>query len=333
MIKAYAALEANTPLQPYEYDPGQLADDEVEIAVEYCGICRTDVSMINNEWGLSQYPLVPGHEVVGTISATGSSVSELSAGDVVGLGFHSGYCMTCNTCMDGDHNLCASAQPTILGHNGGFAEQVRAKAAAAIKLPSGIDKESAGPLMCGGIAVFNPLLQYNVSATDRVAVLGTGGLGHLAIQFLHAWGCEVTAFTSDATKKSDLLAMGATDVKSTVDPADISAMSGQFDFVFSTVNVNLDWNAVMAMLRPKGRLHLLGVFADEVKFTMIPMMFGQKSISSSPVGSPASIARMLDFATRHDIRPRIEKFDFANINDAISRLATRKSDYRIVLCR
>jgi uncharacterized zinc-type alcohol dehydrogenase-like protein len=183
MIKAYAVHEPKGELKPFEYEPGLLGESEVEIDVMHCGICHSDLSMIDNEWGMTQYPLVPGHEVVGTISSVGGNVSHLKIGDFVGLGWHSGYCMTCSSCLSGDHNLCSSAQATIVAHHGGFADKVRANFASVVKLPDSIDMESAGPLFCGGITVFNPLVQFNIKPTDKVGVIGIGGLGHMAVQF------------------------------------------------------------------------------------------------------------------------------------------------------
>src|SRR5690606_20840953 len=162
MIKAYAAQSAGEPLQLFEYDPGPLGTDEAEINVESCGLCHSDLSMLDSEWGFTQYPFVPGHEVIGTIAAVGSDVSTLNVGQRVGLGWHSGYCNECQTCNSGDHNLCAGAQATIAGHHGGFAEKVRAQAKAVIPIPEGVNPESAGPLFCGGITVFNPLVQFDI---------------------------------------------------------------------------------------------------------------------------------------------------------------------------
>ena len=187
MIKAYAVMEPGGSLQAFEYDPGPLADHDVEILVEHCGICHSDLSMMNNEWGITQYPFVPGHEVIGTIGAVGKNVSQFKTGDRVGLGWHSNYCKTCHTCMSGDHNLCASAQGTIVGRHGGFADKVRADASSVVALPTGLNPNQSGPLFCGGITVFNPLVQYDIKPTDKVAVIGIGGLGHLALQFLNAW--------------------------------------------------------------------------------------------------------------------------------------------------
>jgi uncharacterized zinc-type alcohol dehydrogenase-like protein len=333
MIKAYAVNEPKGKLEPFEYDPGVLGDNEVEIDVNYCGICYSDLSMIDNEWGFTQYPLVPGHEVVGTVSSIGSDVSNLKIGDYVGLGWHSGYCMTCSSCMSGDHNLCSSAQGTIVSHHGGFADKVRAQAASVIKLPENLDKESAGPLFCGGITVFNPLIQFDVKPTDKVGVIGIGGLGHMAVEFLKAWGCEITAFTSSEKKKTEAIKLGADRTLDSRDTSEIAAAAGSFDFIMSTVNVTLDWNTYISTLKPKGRLHFVGATLEPLDIAVFPLIGGQRSVSGSPVGSPETIAKMLDFAVQHNIKPVIEKYSFDKINDAIERLRSGKAHYRIVLTR
>lgn len=331
MINAYAASEAGGELRPFEYDPGPIGYSDVEIEVEHCGICHSDLSMLDNEWGIAEFPLVPGHEVVGTIAAVGPGVSHLQVGQQAGLGWHSGYCMTCPTCMSGDHNLCAHAQGTIVSRHGGFSDKVRAHAASVVALPKNIDVQSAGPLFCGGVTVFNPLIQFGVKPTDRVAVIGIGGLGHLALQFLHAWGCEVTAFTSSEAKRKEALEMGAHQTINSRDADEIKAAAGQFDLIISTVNVELDWNAYVETLQPKGRLHYLGSILKPLDLAVFPLLIGQRSISSSPVGSPANIARMLDFAVRHDIKPVIENFRMDQVNDAMDRLRNGQVRYRMVL--
>ncbi|MFM6063840.1 MAG: alcohol dehydrogenase catalytic domain-containing protein, partial [Microcystis panniformis] len=202
MIRAYAAREKGGKLEPFDYDPGILADEDVEIAVEYCGICHSDLSMLDNDWGLTTYPFVPGHEVVGTIAALGAKVKELKLGQRVGLGWFSRSCSTCETCMSGDQNLCATAEGTIVGRHGGFAERVRADHSWLVPLPDQLDAAKAGPLFCGGITVFNPIVQFDIKPTNRVGVIGIGGLGHIALKFLKAWGCEVTAFSSSPDKET-----------------------------------------------------------------------------------------------------------------------------------
>ncbi|HPQ40123.1 MAG TPA: NAD(P)-dependent alcohol dehydrogenase [bacterium] len=333
MIHAYAAFEPGGTLKPFEYDPGDLAAHEVEIDVAHCGICHSDLSMLDNEWGFTQYPLVPGHEVVGTVAAAGDGVHHLKVGQKVGLGWHAGYCMTCPSCLHGDHNLCASAAGTIVGRHGGFADKVRAQAAAVVALPDGIDFKSTGPLFCGGITVFNPILQFGIKSTHRVAVIGIGGLGHMALQFLNAWGCDVTAFSSNPAKTDEAMAMGAHHVINSRDADAIAAAAGTFDFIISTVNVKLDWNAYVSTLKPRGRLHFVGAVLEPLDLGVFPLIMGQRSISGSPVGSPGNIATMLEFAARHEIRPVIEEFPFTRINDAMDRLRSGKARYRIVLNR
>lgn len=332
-IHAYAALEAGGTLEPFTYEVGALGEHDVEIDVRYCGICHSDLSMIDNEWGFSQYPLVAGHEITGTIAAIGSHVKHLHVGQWVGLGWHADYCHTCQECTSGDHNLCSTAQPTIIGRNGGFADKVRANASSVVALPDGIEPASAGPLFCGGITVFNPMIQFDIKPTDRVAVIGIGGLGHMAVQFLRAWGCHVTAFTSSESKTQEALELGADATINSRDAAALAAAAGQFDYIISTVNVKLDWNGYMATLKPKGRLHFVGATTEPLDLSVFPMLMGQRSVSASPVGSPATIAKMLEFAKHHDIKPKVEMFDFSDINSAINRVRSGQARYRVVLKR
>lgn len=333
MVKAYAASKAGGLLEAFEYELGPMGPHEVDITVDHCGICHSDLSMLDNEWGLSQYPLVPGHEVSGRVAAVGELVTQLAVGDRVGLGWHSGYCMHCRQCMGGDHNLCPQASATIVGRHGGFADTVRAAAASVIKLPDGLDCKDAGPLLCGGITVFNPLVQYEVSPTGRVGVVGIGGLGHLALQFCAAWGCEVTAFTSSESKIEEAKRLGAHDTIDSRDPEAIKAAAGRFDLIISTVNVPLKWNDYLGTLAPKGRLHFVGAVLEPLKISAWPMIAAQRSVSGTPVGSPATIAMMLDFCVRHKIEPVTEHFPMAKLNDAMEHLRSGKARYRIVLDR
>ena len=333
MVKAYAAPEANAQLTEMDIDIGEVGPEDVLIDVDYCGICHSDLSMINNEWGMSQYPLVAGHEVVGTVKKVGENVSNLSTGQVVGLGWHSDYCQTCSSCGTGDQNLCSSAESTIIGRHGGFAEQVIANQQAVIPLPEGMDKKVAGPLFCGGITVFNPMVQFDIKPTDKVAVIGIGGLGHLALQFLNAWGCQVTAFTSSENKVKEAKSLGAHDTINSRDEKEIEQAAGRFDYILSTVNVKLDWNLYISTLKPKGRLHFVGATLEPLDVSVFGLMAQQRSISSSPVGSPETIRTMLDFAVQHDIKPQVEMFKFSDINNAIEHLDEGKARYRVVLER
>jgi uncharacterized zinc-type alcohol dehydrogenase-like protein len=188
-IHAFAVPQVGADLVPFEYEPAALKPDEVDVDIHYCGICHSDLSLIDNAWGMSEYPMVPGHEVAGVVRAKGDAVTHLEIGQQVGVGWFSRSCMTCPQCMDGDHNLCGTAEGIAVGRHGGFAERVTVQAAWATPLPVGLDLANVGPLFCGGITVFNPIVQFGVRPTDRVAVVGIGGLGHLALQFLNKWGC------------------------------------------------------------------------------------------------------------------------------------------------
>ena len=330
-IAAYAAQESSSPLERFIYEVGDLAPDDVEIDVLYCGICHSDLSMIDNEWGMTQYPIVAGHEVIGTIAAVGGNVENLEKGMTVGLGWHAGYCGHCSSCKTGDQNLCATAEGTIVGRHGGFADKVRAEASSVVVIPEGMDLESAGPLLCGGITVFNPLVQFDIKPTDKVAVIGIGGLGHLALQFLNAWGCEVTAFTSSESKQQEALELGAHKVLNSRDQAAVESAAGSFDYIISTVNVKLDWNLYLSTLKPKGRLHFVGATLEPLDIGVFPLMLGQRSVSGSPVGSPATIERMLEFAHLHDIKPQVEVYPMSEINEAVDHLKSGNARYRVVL--
>jgi len=331
MIKAYAATEPGGKLEPFEYDPGALQDEQVEIDVEFCGICHSDLSMLDNEWGISEYPLVPGHEVIGRVAAIGPAVKSVKVGQQVGLGWFASSCMMCEWCLSGNHNLCPKAKQTIVGRHGGFADKVRAHEVWTIPLPEGINATKAGPLFCGGITVFNPIIQSGILPNDRVGVIGIGGLGHMALQFLRAWGCEVTAFSSSPEKTDEAKQMGAHHVVNSKEAAALEAIAGSLDAIISTVSADLDWSTYINALRPKGRLHFVGVAPSPISTHVFPLISGQKTLSATPLGSPATTATMLDFSQRHSIEPVIETFPFSQINAAMDHLRNGKPRYRIVL--
>lgn len=330
-IKAWAAQSAGATLERYEYDPGPLAPEDVEIAVDYCGVCHSDLSMIDNEWGLSVYPLVPGHEVVGRVVALGAQAKGLSVGQLVGVGWTSGSCMHCAMCLSGNQHLCAQAQGTIVSHHGGFADRVRAHWAWTIPVPDGVRAEVAGPLYCGGITVFSPLLEFGISPTDRVGVIGIGGLGHMALRFLRAYGCEVTAFTSTPAKAEEARGFGAHRVAGSRDSAELAGLAGKFDLILVTVNAPLDWDAIIAAVSPRGRLHVVGAVLEPIPVQAFSLIMGRKQLSGSPTGSPTQIAKMLDFSARHGIEPMVEQFPMSQANQALDHLRAGKARYRIVL--
>lgn len=331
MIKAWAASKAGGTLEPYEYDPGELAAEDVEITVEHCGICHSDLSMLDNEWGMTRYPFVAGHEAIGRVTALGSQAKGLEIGQRVGVGWNAHSCMHCAQCLDGRQHLCSEVQGTITGRHGAFANKVRCHWVWAMPLPEGLAVAESGPLLCGGITVFAPLRELDIKPTDRVGVVGIGGLGHLALKFCKAWGCEVTAFTSSASKTEEARAFGAHHVVSSRDSEAIAALAGSFDLILDTVNASLDWNGLLGALAPGGRLHLLGAVLEPIPVPAFALISGQKSLSGSPTGSRSAIDSMLEFAARHGIAPTTEHFPMSRVNEALDHLRAGKARYRVVL--
>jgi alcohol/geraniol dehydrogenase (NADP+) len=330
-VKAYAALSRKAPLVPFEYAPQPLGAEDIEIAVDYCGICHSDISMIDDAWGYSAFPLVPGHEVIGTVAAIGRHVEVLRIGQRVGLGWQAASCMACHQCRAGDHNLCQHEERTIVHRHGGFADRVRCHWTFALPLPEVLTAETSGPLFCAGIAVFNAMMQFAIKPPDRVGVVGIGGLGHLALQFLNKWGCEVFAFTSNEAKREGAMRLGAHRVVVLRDAAAMAGIAGSLNAVMSTVDVELDWSKIMAALEPKGQLVLLGAVLDPVPIAVPSLLMYQRAITSCPAGSPSTLSAMLDFCARHNIAPVTETFPLTRVNEALDHFRAGKSRFRIVL--
>ena len=329
-VNAYATSGPNQRFEPFTYELGPIGPDEVEITVSHCGVCHSDMSMANNDWGLTVYPFVGGHEIEGTVAAIGSEVTNVAVGDRVGVGWFAHSDVNCPVCQAGKHNLSPTTGGTIVGRHGGFADRVRAQALWTFPIPDGIPAGEAGPLFCGGGTVFTPLAEY-AHPTHRVGVVGIGGLGHMALRFAKAWGCHVTAFTSTESKGEEARSLGAHEVVVSRDAAALEAHAGCFDLLISTVNVPLDWTAYIQMLKPEGRLHLVGATLDPIPFGAFDLIMGQRSISGSPVASPTNTQRMVEFASRHTIAPMTEHFPLADINEAMEKLKAGDIRYRAVL--
>lgn len=330
-VNAYAANKVKSPLEPFEFSLPDLGPDQVDIKVKYCGVCHSDLSMLNNDWEITGFPFVPGHEVVGEIVDKGEHVKGLEIGDEVGLGWFSESCMHCKQCLSGDHNLCLTPEQTVVERFGGFADYVRCHWVWASPIPKGLDQSKLGPMFCGGITVFNPITQFNVQPMHRVGVIGVGGLGHLAIQFLNKWGCEVTAFTSSPDKADEAKNLGAHNIINSRDDGELEKITGSMDFIINTTNADLNWEVYLNALAPKGRLHTVGVVPNPIPVPAFPAIIGQKSVSGSPLGSPATINQMLEFCARHSILPVTEEFAMSDVNNAFEHLEAGKARYRIVL--
>jgi uncharacterized zinc-type alcohol dehydrogenase-like protein len=227
--------------------------------------------------------------------------------------------------------MCVNLEQTIVGRYGAFATRVRCHWCWATPIPPGVDLAVAGPLLCGGITVFNPLIQHDVSPTYRVGVIGIGGLGHMALQFLNKWGCDVTAFSSSANKADEARRMGAHHVVDSHSAAELEKIARSLNFILSTANANLNWDAYLGALAPKGHLHIVGVTPEPIPVPSFTMIGAQKSVGGSPPGAPLTVIRMLDFCARHGVKPVTEEFPMSKANEALAHLAAGKARYRIVL--
>ncbi len=322
---------AGAQLLPYKYDPGALGANEVEIKISHCGICHSDVHLIDNDWGFSKYPFIPGHEIVGTVVAMGPDVRNHAIGQRVGVGWQADSCGICEWCRQGDEHLCALSQPTCVGRNGGYADKIRVNARFAIPVPTVLDSENVAPLLCGGIAVYGPLKNYGVRPSSRVGIIGIGGLGHLGVQFAKAFGAEVTAFSTSKEKEAEAKKLGAHHFVNTRETGALKKVAGSFDLLLSTVTADQDWGSYVNALRPKGMLCALGASPSPMQIPVFSLIFGQKNVSGSAVGSPRDLYEMLDVAARHNVKAITERFAMAKANEAVAKVKKYQVRYRAVL--
>jgi alcohol/geraniol dehydrogenase (NADP+) len=329
-ISAQAAAAAKSPLIPHTFEAAELSPHGVELEIECCGICYSDIHLIDDDWKKSVYPLVPGHEVVGRVVRVGSLVTHLAPGDRAGVGWQRSACLECDLCVAGLENLCPTQEATCVAHPGGFADRILTDARFAFAIPAGLDSRAAAPLLCGGVTVYSPMRRFGIDATRSVGVIGIGGLGHMAVAIARALGAEVTAFSSSASKRDEAIAMGAHRFASSTDVREIRKLSGTFDLLISTVDVRLDWVGFLGTLRPNGVLCLVGIPAG---FIQIPpaALLGQRSIVTSEIGSRSAIRELLRLAARHRIAPRIQTAPLAEAQAAIERLRRNEVRYRMVL--
>lgn len=328
-ISGYAALHAKAPLQPFSYEAGPLLPNEVEVKVTHCGICHSDVHLVDDDWKESIYPLVPGHEIVGTIAALGNEVRDLKIGQRVGIGWQCNSCLTCEWCTKGEENFCDKFQGVALGHHGGFAEKVRSHSRFVIPIPDALTSEAAAPLLCAGITVYSPLSYYNVRPNMRVGVVGVGGLGHLALQFARAFGCEVVALDIFPDKESEAKKFGATQFIDINDKEILNQQIASFDFILAAIPVSLNWDFYLSLLRPHGKLCLLGS-GNNFELCVYSLR-KKKSICGDTIGSPETIKEMLAFAARHKIGAVTQTLPLEKANAALDIVRNNKARYRVVL--
>lgn len=329
-VLGYAAKAVGQPLEPFDYAPPDLGENDVRVSITHCGVCHTDIHAIDNYYGITDFPFVPGHEIVGYVSALGPAVSGLTGGDRVGIGWQGRSCMQCEWCLKGEEQLCMDIVPSgTWVPYGGFSSSVVVDSRFAYPLPPAMPSQVAAVLMCAGITVYSPLRDYIEDPTQEVAIVGVGGLGHLAIQFAHALGCEVTAISSSPEKKKQALAFGADRFIDTNDQASLRQFDYGFDLMICTASGRIDWEALLMTLKKKGKLVLLG-FPD-VTLNSTDLVTHQLSITGSFLGNRATMSEMLAFAQDHGIAPKVELMPMSQVNEAIQRVKENKARYRIVL--
>lgn len=330
-IPCFAAKAKKERLVPYEYDPNKLGPWDIEVTITHCGICYSDIHLIDNDWGISAYPLVPGHEIIGKITAAGENVRQLRVGQRVGIGWQRSSCLTCEWCNLGKENLCFRQEATCVGHQGGFAKSIITDSRFAFPIPDSLESQNAAPLLCGGATVFSPFIQHGISPIHRVGVIGIGGLGHLALQFARAFGCEVTAFSHTPSKEEEAKHFGAHNFISSTDSKAMQQARNTLDFIICTVNTSLDWQGYLDILRPNGKLCFVGAVEKNISVPFTSLLSGRKSICASNIASRPEIKDMLRFAAHHNIKAQTESFPMQDVNQALDKLRANKIRYRAVL--
>lgn len=325
-VQALAAHTPGAPLAPFEYDT-DAGPGEVLIRVEHCGICHSDVHLVDGDWGRDGFPLVPGHEVVGTVEEAGAGVAGLEPGDRVGLGWQCGACHACEHCVRGDQNLCRRNRATARSR-GGFADFVKADAPLVFRIPDALDSVRAAPLLCGGVTTFSPVRRL-ARPGDRVGIVGLGGLGHLGVQWAAKMGCHVTAFSHSPDKRDEAEELGARAFVDSDDPEAVAA--ARCDLIVSTVNVDLDWSTYLRALRPNGTLCFVGVPPTALSLHASQLLGGQKSVTGSAIGGARMIRDMLDFAALHDVGAVVETAPMSEADAALDRTRRGEARYRMVL--
>lgn len=329
-ILGYAAHAKGEKLKPYRYAPPKLEERYVRVAVTHCGVCHTDIQAIDDYYGITRFPFVPGHEIVGTVSEAGSAVSDLKEGDRVGIGWQARSCGDCEWCRQGETQLCMKIEDTtVMVPHGGFSSSVVADHRFVYPLPATMPGEIAAVLMCAGVTVFSALRTYVTSPDLRIAILGVGGLGHLAIQFADAFGCEVTAISSSPDKKDQALGFGADHFVDANDKDGMRQREYYFDLLICTANNGINWSSLLMALKKRGRLILLG-FPD-LDFNSTDLVAHELSLTGSLIGNSSTMRAMLAFAQGHGIQPMVELMPMTQVNAALQKVKENKARYRVVL--
>lgn len=339
-VLGYAAKTPTAPLAPFTFDRREPRPDDVVIEILYCGVCHSDLHQARNDWGFSEYPIVPGHEVIGRVVSVGDSVTKFKAGDLAGIGCMVDSCRECNPCQQGLEQYCEEGNvQTYNGHDrhdhqptyGGYSQTIIASEAFVLHIPQGIDLKGAAPLLCAGITTWSPLRHWNIGKGSKVAVVGLGGLGHMAIKLAHGLGAEVTLFTRSHGKEADARRLGADHIVYSTDADQMQLVANQFDLIIDTVPYVHDVNPYMSTLTLDGTLVFVGFLGDNPPVSTLPLILGRKSVAGSCIGGIAETQEMLDFCGEHGITADVEVIKMDEINDAFERMLKSDVKYRFVI--
>lgn len=325
-----AAAEKGAALRPYRYRVKDITPFECRLDVLACGLCHSDIHVIDNDWNTSHYPLIPGHEVIGRVVEIGSAVTHLRVGDRVGVGWQRSACLQCDDCLRGETNLCDQSKSVITDGFGGFASGMTMDSRFVFGLSDGIATEIGGPLLCGGITVYSALRAAGTKSGQHIGVIGVGGLGHIAVQFASFLGNIVTAFTSSSDKSDFAVEMGA-DYVVVVDAEHPPRSEKKFDIIINTVPADLDWTAYINLLKSDGTLTFVGVPPSPLILPIGLLLHHRRRITASPIGGRAIMKEMLRIADEFGIAPVIEKFPLADVNKAIKKVRDNTIRYRAVI--
>ncbi|SFC66876.1 NAD(P)-dependent alcohol dehydrogenase [Pragia fontium] len=340
-VLGYAAQSAEAPLAPFEFTRRDPRPDDVVMEVLYCGVCHSDLHQARSDWSGSVYPMVPGHEVIGRVTAVGTDVTKFKPGDFAGIGCMVDSCRECQPCQHDLEQYCE--QGSVLTYNGidrhdhrptygGYSQSIVASQDFVLKVPNGMDLKSAAPLLCAGITTWSPLRHWNVGQGSKVAVVGLGGLGHMALKLANALGAEVTLFTRSADKEADARRLGAHHIVLSTDEAQMATVKGQFDLIIDTVPYVHDINSYMPTLNLDGTLVFVGYLGDlSPMLNTIPLILGRRSVAGSCIGGIAETQDMLDFCGQHNITADVELINMQEINQAYERMLNSDVKYRFVI--
>ncbi len=338
-VHAYAAPAASEPLEPTTLERRDVGPDDVLIEVRYAGICHSDIHTVRGDWGPQPYPLAPGHEIVGIVTEVGPEVTRHAVGDRVGVGCMVNSCRECVNCLAGNEQYCLDGMVGTYGATdrdgtvtqGGYSTHVVVDADFVLSVPEGIDLAEAAPLLCAGITTYSPLRRWGAGPGRKVAVVGLGGLGHMAVKLAHAMGAEVTVLSQSLKKQEDGLRLGADDFYATADPATFEALAGRFDLVVNTVSAVIDVDAYLGLLAVDGTLVNVGAPAEPLSLNVFSLIGARRSYAGSMIGGIAETQEMLDFCAEHGLGSEIEIISADRINDAYERVLASDVRYRFVI--